>query len=95
MQQNKNCHAAGMAQIGGSQVVEPAERDQLVGLVRRIQAGDGPEEEIDAALRSLERRVLHPRVSDLIFWPQYAGFDRDLTAEEVVDAALAYEPFAL
>ena len=75
--------------------MEAGERDELVGLVRLIQAGDGSEAEIDAALGLLARRVPRPRVSGLIFWPQHEGFDRDLTAEEIVAAALAYRPFAL
>lgn len=86
---------AGCRPIGHHGAVEAGERDELVGLVRLIQAGDGSEAEIDAALGLLARRVPHPRVSGLIFWPRHEGFDRDLTAEEIVAAALAYRPFAL
>ncbi|WP_283809039.1 hypothetical protein [Tumebacillus amylolyticus] len=38
----------------------------------------------------LERNVLHPEVSDLIFWDK-----RELKAEEIVDEALAYKPIIL
>ena len=40
-------------------------------------------------------RVDHPRVFNLIFWPQHEGFDHDLTADEAVDAALAYRAIEL
>ncbi|MFI1539830.1 bacteriocin immunity protein [Streptomyces anandii] len=69
---------------------------ELVVLVDRIMSGEGTEEEHAKLVRRLERNVPHPRVSDLIYWPRHAGFDKDgLTAEEVVEAALAYRPIAL
>ncbi|MBW8800336.1 MAG: hypothetical protein JF597_44240 [Streptomyces sp.] len=49
-----------------------------------------PEREHDALLDGLKRSVLHPRVSDLIYYS-----DPERTAEEVVDQALAYRPIAL
>lgn len=67
----------------------------LVSLVSFIMSAEGTEEEQAAALSELERLVPHPRVSDLIYWPRYEGFDRDLTAEEVVEIALGYRPIAL
>ena len=51
---------------------------------------DGTETEIDELLQLLERNVPHPEVSDLIFYP-----DREMTAEEVVDRALAHKPIHL
>lgn len=66
-------------------------REELIRLVERIMAAEGAsEEEDDQMLRLLERNVAHPRVSDLIFYS-----DPPLSAERVVDAALAYKPFAL
>lgn len=47
----------------------------------------------DFYLRLLEANVLHPRVSDLIFWPPEEL--QDATAEEIVEAALKYRPIAL
>jgi hypothetical protein len=38
-------------------------------------------------LDRLEKSVPHPEVSDLIFWD-----DRNLTAEEIVEEALSYQP---
>ncbi|MFJ7049453.1 hypothetical protein CTU88_42275 [Streptomyces sp. JV178] len=66
-------------------------RDELIRLVERIMAAEGAtEREEDSMLRLLEESVAHPRVSDLIFYS-----DPPLSAEQVVDAALSYEPFAL
>lgn len=71
------------------------ERAELVRWVTFLMSAEGTEQEQDAALKALESRVLHPRVSDLIFWPSQEGFDRELTAEEVVDLALAYQAIEL
>ncbi|MFD0506255.1 e9imm peptide [Streptomyces chiangmaiensis] len=49
------------------------------------------ESEEHEALTALERGLVCPHISDYIFW----DFDPHLTAEKVVDRALAYEPFAL
>ncbi|WP_248844231.1 bacteriocin immunity protein [Streptomyces hirsutus] len=70
-------------------------RDQLVELVREIMAANGTEEEGDRLVEILEASVPHPRVLNLIFHPEMEGFAKGLTAEEVVDTALAYTPFAL
>lgn len=64
------------------------EREELVRLVRRITATDGTEAEQDALLELLEQNVPHPEVSDLIYYPP-GGIE--LSAEEVVDRALAYQ----
>ena len=78
-----------------SDVTATDEREELVRLVEYLMSGEGTEEEQNAALKALESRVLHPRVSALIFWPDHEGFDRELTPDEVVDAALAYRPIEL
>ena len=70
-------------------------RDQLVELVRKIMVANGTEEEDDKLIEILEANVPHPRVLNLIYHPDAEGFTADLTAEEVVDTALAYTPFAL
>lgn len=75
--------------------ISSLERAELVRLVEYLRSAQGTEEEQSEVLRELECRVLHPRVSDLIFWPRKAGFDHELTAPEVVDAALAYRPIEL
>ncbi|MFK8910786.1 bacteriocin immunity protein [Streptomyces sp. YS-3] len=68
---------------------------ELVDLVQRIMDGEGTEEEHSALVETLERNVLHPRVSDLIYYPENEGYERELTATQVVEAALAYRPIAL
>ena len=65
-------------------------RQELIRLVTRVMNVDGTETEIDELLQLLERNVPHPEVSDLIFYP-----DREMTAEEVVDRALAHKPIHL
>jgi Colicin immunity protein / pyocin immunity protein len=71
------------------------DRAELLRLVTYLMAGQGTEEEQDAALRTLQSHVPHPRVSDLIFWPSHEGFDHELTPDEVVEEALAYRPIPL
>jgi hypothetical protein len=67
------------------------ERTELVALVGRLLAADyASEEERDRLLTVLEKSVRDPNVSDLIFYPE-----REMTAEEIVDAALAYRPMQL
>jgi hypothetical protein len=58
-------------------------------------SAEGMESGQDAALRELEARVPHPRVSSLIFWPNHQGFGRELTPDDVVDLALAYRQIEL
>ena len=76
-------------------VATEEEREELVRLVTYLMSAEGAEDEQDAALKTLESRVLHPRVSNLIFWPNHEGFERELTPDEVVDVALAYRPIEL
>jgi len=74
-----------------------ASRDELIALVRRIKEYDfKTEREGDRALQEFCESVVHPRASNLIYWPsrEVPGRD-DLTAEEVVDIALAYKPIQL
>ncbi|MFI5621844.1 hypothetical protein ACIA03_00120 [Nocardioides sp. NPDC051685] len=71
------------------------DREELVSLVAYLMSAEGTEDQQNAALGRLESRVLHPRVSDLIFWPDQEGYERELTPDEVVDIALAYCPIEL
>ena len=81
--------------VGHAVRMSTAQRSELLRLVTYLMSGDGTESEQDEALRALESHVPHPRVSELIFWPQHAGFDRELTPDEVVDVCLAYRPIEL
>lgn len=65
-------------------------RNELIDLVERIMKDQGNEQEIDQWLVMLEQHVPHPEISNLIFWN-----DKDWSAAEIVDMALAYEPILL
>lgn len=60
-------------------------RDELVALVRRIKTLAGTADEIDDWVYVFIQNVPHPGASDLIFWPE-----REMSAEEIVDTALAW-----
>ena len=65
-------------------------RDELIEIVRRIQAVDA---DIEYYVLLLETNVVHPRVTDLVFWPppELVG----ASPERIVDAALRYRPIPL
>ncbi|MFD7226933.1 hypothetical protein [Streptomyces sp. NPDC059881] len=63
-------------------------RAELVEIVGRVLAGD---QESDYFLHLLEVNVMHPGVTGLIFGPSADG----VSAEEIVDEALRYQPIAL
>jgi hypothetical protein len=73
---------------------EQPDRAAVLQLVKRIFANTevgGTEEERSSLLMQLKQSVPHPQVSDLIFWPDLCGYDRDLTPEEITDIALSYK----
>ncbi|MFF4894609.1 e9imm peptide [Micromonospora chersina] len=68
-------------------------RDEAIALVERIMSIDyADDDELGGWLDQLERDLVCPDgyVSDLIFWN-----DPELTAAEVVDRALAYQPIQM
>ncbi|MET9578688.1 e9imm peptide [Streptomyces sp. DT199] len=68
-------------------------RAEAVAPVQRIMQADyASDDEMDAWLDRLDRALACPsgHVGDLIFWPP----ELDLSADEVVDQALAYRPIA-
>ena len=65
-------------------------REELIHMVQQLIDADLPEEEEDRLVEELKASVLHPRVTDLIYYNT-----SKLTAEEVVDRALAYRPIEL
>jgi hypothetical protein len=68
------------------------DREEALSLVRRLMAADFThEDEADEAMAKLERGLVCPHIGDYIYW----DFDPKLTAEEIVNRALAYEPLAL
>lgn len=64
------------------------DRTELIDLVNKIINCEGTEEEIDDMILLLEKNVVCPDISDLIFYDEK-------TAEEIVDIALAYKPIQL
>jgi hypothetical protein len=64
-------------------------KQELVAIVQRIMDADGTEEVLDRLQGQLEGNVLDLKVSDYIFWPPGGN---EMTAEEIVDKALACRP---
>lgn len=62
-------------------------KSELVEIVNRIINAD---EHTDFYLSILDVNTPHPRVSDLIFWPEKEGLTDESTAEEIVETALKY-----
>ena len=66
-------------------------REEAILLVRRLLEGDYADEaEGDALVDALERGLACPHVGDYI----YCDREPEITADEVVDRALAYRPTA-
>ena len=63
-------------------------REELIQLVNKIINCEGTEKEIDDMIDLLEKNVVCPYVSDLIYHDEK-------TPEEIVDTALAYKPIYL
>ncbi|MFD5420409.1 e9imm peptide [Streptomyces sp. NPDC127069] len=67
-------------------------REEAVALVARLMDGSISDEyEANAALATLTSALRCPHISDYIYW----DFDPELSAEKIVDRAMAYKPFAL
>jgi hypothetical protein len=65
-------------------------KQELVALVRRLMQAEGTEDELDEIERQVRSSVPHPAVSDLIYYPKVK-----MTAEEIVEAAMNYQPVRL
>lgn len=70
--------------------LDDATRDRALFLVRELRDPNIPDEETGAKLDELKRILRCPHVTILMFFNE-----PELTDEEVVAEALAYEPFAL
>lgn len=66
------------------------DRQELVAVVQRVMDVGYTDEEMVTIMDLLVRSTGCSHVSDLIFWSK-----RPMTAEQVVDAALAYRPIIL
>ncbi len=80
-----------MSRFGFDLKNPPAElaREQMRLLVWALMNAESTSEEEDQLLLNLFCDYCkHPAASDLIFWPNHAGFDRELECEEVVRLAM-------
>ncbi|MGW3643199.1 e9imm peptide [Streptomyces sp. NPDC005166] len=67
-------------------------RDDAIPLVQLLLNADVADEaEGEEILDALQRGLACPHISDYIYW----DFDPELSAEKIVDRALAYKPIAL
>ncbi|MFE9818519.1 e9imm peptide [Streptomyces sp. NPDC005773] len=67
-------------------------REEALPLVQRLLSGDlASEAEGAEILDALERGLACPHISDYIYW----DMDPNLSAERIIDRALAYKPIAL
>jgi hypothetical protein len=80
-----------------------SDREELIELVRRVinPPAGSTQEDGDAIVAEIQRRVARPRITDLIFYPERTeargllGGRDEFTPEEVIDVALAYSPIEL
>lgn len=75
--------------------MDDSQRSDLIRLVQHIMAAQGTEEEIAQWVNDFKNRVPHPHAANLIYYPHRSGLGNDPSAEEIVDAALAYKPIQL
>jgi hypothetical protein len=75
-------------------MTDKTRRNEIIRLVDCILSAPESsmsEEELDELLLQLKRSVAYPQITDLIYWPNLLGFDRDLTSAEIADFALNHE----
>lgn len=66
----------------------PLTRTDLIALVERLLRADFRDEvEREEILEALQQHVVDPGVTDYLFAP-----DQDMTAEDIIERALAYQP---
>ncbi|MEU2714924.1 bacteriocin immunity protein [Streptomyces sp. NPDC007205] len=73
-----------------ARVMPRKSRTELIQIAQEVINATFPEEEEDRLLEEFKKSVSHPRVSDIIYHSE-----PPLTAEEVVEQALAYRPIEL
>lgn len=71
-------------------MIKQYSREEIIQRVRHIQdeIQDMSEEELDKSLGELQSGIIDPNLSDYIFWSE-------MTAEEIADKALSYQPIIL
>lgn len=67
-------------------------RQELIESVRNLLAppADARADDVDGWLDTLVRNVPDPLVADYVYWPEH-----EITAEQIVDKALAFQPTSL
>lgn len=65
-------------------------REEILQIVQRIMDCDGSEQEVDELIDRLEVITGHPKVVEMIFYP-----DKELSAEEITAELLTYTPLRL
>jgi hypothetical protein len=66
-------------------------RTELVELIRRMQQGEGADDEVGHWIENLERATGNPNVLDMFHKDEYDG----LSADEVFDKLCTYRPFLM
>lgn len=74
----------------GGTIMQRLTRTEMIELIERLMRGEGDDDEAGAWIDALERAIPNPHVVNLIFYPQ-----QTLTAEQILDKALAYRPIEL
>jgi hypothetical protein len=73
-----------------SRSIEAGSRERALRIIAEVRDPRIPDSQAHHLLTELEQILGCPTVSDLLFW-----HEPELLAEEVVDKALQYRPFAL
>ncbi len=68
-------------------MIDKLDRKELINLVQEIMNNKVSEQEVYKLIHLLKVNVADPNVTDYIYW-----FEPALTAEKVIDKALAYKP---
>ena len=63
------------------------DREELINLVQQIMDYKVSEQELNRLIHLLKVNVTDPHVTDYIYW-----FEPALSAEKIIDMALAYKP---
>jgi hypothetical protein len=71
-----------------ARTLDDTQRQRARNLIQRLRDPKLPDDSSGDLLDELEKVLLHPRVSDLLFW-----HTPELAADEVIDEALRYRPF--
>ncbi|WP_344619835.1 e9imm peptide [Dactylosporangium salmoneum] len=71
-----------------TRTLDDTQRHRALELIRSLKDTALPDAASGELLDQLEKLLLYPRVSDLLFWRI-----PELTADEVIDEALRYQPF--